>query len=211
MNRITLLLILVVTFSCKDEKKVKTIKELQVVEKQFKVGKQFSDTDFLTISKVKVDLAATEEFENGNQVYNVVRATTTEPAYLASQLIPVIYASEYRVSVFAKKGSKGSRLGLRIQGNYPDRVDAIFDLEQGIIVDYKISQDFEKPLATIEKLSGDWYKCAISAEVAADNVRIILGATSIEKDIWEWEGNTKTLCDVNIIPSSLLIEERLYL
>jgi hypothetical protein len=208
MNRIILLLILVVTFSCKDEKKKETeVAVEEVVEKQYKIVKSFTNEDLGTLTKNRVILELAPDVEFTDAVYNLSRNTITESAYLASGLIPVTYASEYRVSLVVKKGANSNLFGLRLTGNYPDRVDAIFDLDKGTVVEYIVSQDFENPMATIEKLSGDWYKCTLSAEVAADNIRIIMGATGEENKVVSWEGKTKTQGSVYFAPSSLTLEE----
>lgn len=207
MNRIILLLILVVTFSCKDEKKKETEVVIEeVVEKQYKTIKSFSSDGLIGWSKTNVTAEPTTDVEFTDAVYKLSR-NTKDVAYYASGSIPITYASEYRVSVVVKKGSNNNLFGLRISGLFPDRVDAIFDLDKGTVIDYKISQDFENPMATIEKLSDGWYKCSLSAEAAADNVRILMGATSSEKKVTSWEGKTKTRGDVYLIPSSIIVEE----
>ncbi|MDO5975346.1 phage head spike fiber domain-containing protein [Flavivirga jejuensis] len=208
MNRIILLLILVVTFSCKDEKKKETEVATKVVEKQYKTVKIFTSDDLGSWNKNRVNLEPLTDVEF-RDAYRLFRNSVTESAYLTSGLVPVIYASEYRVSVVVKKGTNNNFFGLRLSGAYPDRVDAIFDLEKGTVVDYKTAQDFENPMATIEKLTGDWYKCTLSAEVAADNVRIIMGATSTERNVLSWEGTTESEVDVHIVLSSVTIEELL--
>ena len=83
MNKIILLLILVVTFSCKDEKK----KETQVVtpvtvEKQYKTVKSFTNEDLGALSKTRVNLEPATDVEFTDAVYNLSRNTTTESAYM---------------------------------------------------------------------------------------------------------------------------------
>lgn len=207
MNRIILLLILVVTFSCKDKKKKEIEVAPVVVEKQYKIIKSFLTEDIATWAKTKVSVEPTTDVEFSEAAYRLSRNTITDPAYFSSGLIPVNYASEYRVSVVVKKGSNNNLFGLRISGLFPDRVDAVFDLDKGTVVDYITSQDFENPMATIEKLPNGWYKCTLSAEVAADNVRIIMGATSAEKSVTSWEGKTEVQGDVYFAPSSITFEE----
>ncbi len=208
MKRIILLLILAVVFSCKDEKKKETKAVVEeVVEKQYKTVKNFLSEDIATLTKTRVSLELADEVEYVNPVYHLSRVTTTESAYLSSGLIPVTYASEYKVSVIVKKGSNNSLFGLRISGDYPDRVDAVFDLEKGEVVDYKTAQDFENAMATIEKLPNNWYKCTVGAEVAADNVRIIMGTTDSTRKVTSWEGKTEAQGSVYVVPSSIILEE----
>jgi hypothetical protein len=208
MKRIIVFLILVVVFSCKDKKKKETeVVAEEVVEKQYEIVKNFTHLDLINWSKVRVNAEPVLNKELQDVTYNLSRITSTESAYLSSDLIPVTYASEYKVSVMAKKGDKNSFFGLRITGTYPDRVDAIFDLDKGIVVEYSAAQDFESPMATIEKLSNGWYNCTLSAKVAADEVRIIMGETSKEKKASSWEGKTETTGGIYFSPSSIVLKE----
>lgn len=207
MKKVILLLVLIVTFSCKDEKK-KAIEEApKVVEKQYNIVKSFLTEDVLKWSKTNVSIESTEDVNFSDEVYHLSRNTTTKPAYFASGLTTVTYASEYRVSVTVKKGENNNIFGLRISGLFPDRVDAIFDLEKGIVIENKVSQDFENPIATIEKLFDGWYNCTLSAEVAADDIRIIMGPTGADKKVSSWEGETENLEDIYFVPSSIIFEE----
>ncbi|GAA3656689.1 hypothetical protein [Flavivirga jejuensis] len=72
-------------------------------------------------------------------------------------------------------------MGLRIQGVYPNRVDVVFDLENGKVKGYKGTQDFQNVHTTIESLDDGWYKCSLNLDVAADKIRIILDPTTSEK------------------------------
>jgi hypothetical protein len=208
MKRIIVFLILVVVFSCKDEKKKETeVVVEEIFEKQYEIVKNFTHLDLLNWSKVRVNAEPVLNKELQDVTYNLSRITSTESAYLSSDLIPVTYASEYKVSVMAKKGDNNSFFGLRITGIYPDRVDAIFDLDEGIVVEYSAAQDFESPMATIEKLSNGWYNCTLSAKVAADQVRIIMGETSKEKNASNWEGKTETMGGIYFLPSSIVLKE----
>ena len=206
MNRITLLLILVMTFSCKNEKKRETdVVDKEAVEKKYKIVKSFTNDDLINWKKNRVDLIPVTNIEYNDTPYHLLRNTNTESAYLTSDFIPVTYASEYRVSIVVKKGTNTNLFGLRICGTYPDRVDAIFDLDKGKVVEYKTAQDFANPTAVIERLSGGRFSCTLSAEVSADNIRIIMGATSAKKSVTSWEGRTEIQGDIYFSPSSIII------
>ena len=208
MNRIILVLILVVTFSCKDNKKKESnVVAKEVVEKQYKLIKNFTIDEMELWSKVRVQLKASKEVEYSEAAYNLSRNSETESAYLSSGLIPVTYSSEYMVSIIVKKGTNNNLFGLRISGVYPDRVDAIFDLDKGTVVDFRTAQDFENPEATIVELSDGWYKCTLSSEVSADNIKIVMGATSAEKSITSWEGKSENQGGIFFVPTSVTIEE----
>lgn len=192
--------------ACKNEKKENVITKSS--KKKHEVVMRFNPEDFLKWSKTKVSIESVTN--NTDIVYNISRTTNTEPSYLSSGFIPVKYASEYKLSVNVRKGTYSNFFGLRIMGEYPDRVDAVYDLNKGIVVGYKTAQDFENPKATIENLSNGWYKCTVIAEVAADNIRIIMGATDSEMKISSWEGVTKEKGDVNFMPSSMVLEKEIF-
>lgn len=208
MKKAILLLVLIVTFSCKDEKKKESDAEVpEVVTEQVKLIKSFTSVDLAAWSKVRVNLEPTTDEDFTDEVYKLSRISITESAYLSSNKVPVIYASKYKATIIVKKGTESDLFGLRMSGSYPDRVDALFNLSTGTILDYKSTRDFETPVATIEELPAGWYLCTVSAKVAADDVRIILGATSTEKKATSWEGTTETLGDVYFVPSSIKLEE----
>ena len=147
------------------------------------------------------------EVQSSDITYRIQRATTKESSYLVSGFIPVEYDNTYKASVIVKKGTDCNLFGFRMSGTYPDRVDAVFDLEKGELKAVKKAQDFQNEKATIEDYGNGWYKCTISAQVSTYDIRILLGSTSINKDVSGWEGKTEKLCDVYFVPSSVIIEE----
>lgn len=208
MNKLILLLILVVMVSCKDEKKANPEKEIkETPKKELVVVKSFTTHELGTWTKTRVDLEPADKSETVFDAYHLSRNTTKESAFLSSSIIPVNYGSEYKVTVNAKKGKVGSFLGLRMSGTYPDRVDAIFDLDKGVVLDYKTSRDFENPLVSIENLGNGWYQCSLTAEVAADNIRVLMGATEANKNVLGWEGKTEKAVDILFVPSRVVVEE----
>jgi len=118
------------------------------------------------------------------------RISTEESAFSSSKKISTKAGNIYKLNLVIKKGNKGSLFGLRIQGIYPDRVDAVFDLDKGDVLGIKKSKDFTNESASIEPLENGWYKCSITAQVNSDFVKILFGPTSAEKDIVGWEGKT---------------------
>lgn len=139
--------------------------------------------------------------------YRLKRKSKSEPCFLSTLPLNVISGSNYSITVKVKKGDKGHILGLRLQGVYPDRADAVFDLHTGKLIDVKASKDFSNANANIVSLGDGWYNCTLSANVKGDEITIILGPTSKEKNILGWEGKTPELLDINFIPSSISIEE----
>ena len=95
-------------------------------------------------------------------------------------------------------------LGLRTQGEYPNRVDAIFDLDKGVVKDQSIGGNFKDVNATIKSLGDDWYLCTLSGKIMSSNVKIILGPTISEIDTGAWEGVTNKDCDILTTSLSLI-------
>ncbi len=86
-------------------------------------------------------------------------------------------------------------------------MDAIFDLEKGIVIDEASSSDFKNEDASIVNLGDGWYKCSLSGEIYSEKIRVSLGSTTDKRNVNNWEGTTKNKCDINIVPSSLKLEE----
>tara|TARA_B000000475_G_scaffold269398_1_gene263312 strand:- start:2979 stop:4811 length:1833 start_codon:yes stop_codon:yes gene_type:complete len=140
-------------------------------------------------------------------VYNLSRDNISANAYTVITNNKLNYGRTYSTSIIAKKGKTNNLLGFRTQGEYPNRVDAIFDLDKGVVKDQSIGGNFKDVNATIKSLGNDWYLCTLSGKIMSSNVKIILGPTINETDTGAWEGLTNKDCDIFIIPSSLSIEE----
>ena len=83
----------------------------------------------------------------------------------------------------------------------------MFDLEKGVVKGKSVGGDFENVNAIIKPQGNGWFLCTLAGKIKTNNIRIILGPTTVQKNSDEWEGLTNKDCDVNIIPSSLLVEK----
>jgi hypothetical protein len=106
-----------------------------------------------------------------------------------------------------KKGVTGELFGLRIQGDYPNRVDAIFDLQKGVVRGSNGLLNFENVATNIEEKENGWYKCSISVTILAKDVRVIFGVTNNSRNIETWEASINQNQDLFLIPESLILEE----
>ncbi|WP_299127939.1 inorganic diphosphatase [uncultured Winogradskyella sp.] len=104
------------------------------------------------------------------------------------------------------KKEGNSFLALRIQGAYPDRVDAVFNLDSGKLKNVKKAGRFENENAKIEPLGNGYYKCVLTGKINASNVSLLIGTTSKENKILSWEAKSEDSKSVKIIPSSLKLE-----
>lgn len=152
-------------------------------------------------------LSNTKTKNNNRDIYNLSRVDVSANAYTVIPNNKVNYGQVYKTSILVRKGNQGAYFGLRIQGDYPNRVDAVFDLEEGQVKGQSIGGNFENVKATIKPIGKDWFLCTLVGKINTNNVRIILGPTTGQKNSEAWEGLTNENCDVFIIPSSLLIEE----
>lgn len=216
MKKIILVVVLLITFSCKNEKK--EVKEPKIINKEIVEPVKVQE---IVISESKIPpysnwinngiiISETSENFNGEGVILMSRENGTNSSYTGLNNLMVEYGSTYKVSIIVKKGGVGKDFALRIQGVYPNRVDAIFDLETGKVKEPKISGDdelAEKAKATIESLGNGWYKCSLYSDIFAKYVRVVLGPTKGNLNTTLWETRTGEKSSTYIVPLSLKLEE----
>ena len=211
MKQIILLIAVTMVFSCKNEKKKEQGSVIddkaqssavasEVIESLVLPGKNLWLFNGITFNK-------SELTQDANQSYNVARANTDQSAYTMVTDTPINYGSKYRFSLTAKKGAKGSLIGLRAVGQYQNRIDAVFDLSNGLVKGSRNSGDFIQGNASITPLGDGWYKCTIISELDTDVIKLLFGPTSKSERIVAWESKTTELLDIEIIPESLTLEE----
>lgn len=211
MNRILLFLVLIVTLSCKEKNKVNTTqteeknkvaleKEVPVLKKLILPSHNLWSFNRLLFEKSKLKTDKSDS-------YNIKRASVNETAYATVNDIPVVFGSRYRLSIIAKKGSIGNLFAFRAVGEYPNRIDVVFDLKNGFVNGNKSSGDFITGKAIITPLQDGWFKCSIITEFETDMIKIIFGPTSGLRKTIAWEAKTNDFCDNYIIASSLTLEE----
>lgn len=194
--------------ACKDDKKVtnKAIEQKGITKKEVLTTIKFPV--YPGWGKVGVEITETEEMFSEEKIYIISRSNEdSKSSYAHTQKIPVEYASVYRASIIVKKVENGNLFGIRIAGAYPDRVDAVYNLEEGTVVGVQKTRDFEYESANIEELGGGWFKCSVTAEIAADQVAIYLGPTKGKEHTNAWTVRTTDKCDVYVVPLSLKLEK----
>lgn len=155
----------------------------------------------------KTILFQTAQKFDGQKVYEISRNNTISPSYSVIAIDKVNNRKQYKTSILLKKGDIGTLFGLRIQGDFPNRLDAIFDLANGKVKETSTGGNFDNVKATIKPFGNGWYQCELIGNIKASNVKIILGPTSNERQSRNWEGITSQKCEAYIIPSSLILEE----
>lgn len=94
-----------------------------------------------------------------------------------------------------------------MQATYPSRVDVVFDAKKALVKDVYATDEFKNVNAIIKRLEGDWYECTIISEIFSENIRVILGPTSNERNVKIWEASIKSDVKLTIVPNSITIEE----
>lgn len=206
MKKIILILVFISAFSCKNKKEDSSIEETKVERKI--VLNEVARPDLSTWGKVNIIFENVEENTESKLMYR--KEDYEQSAFVITRKIPVTYNKEYKMSIRIKKGIDGDFFGLRILGEYPDRVDAVFDLHKGVLVGVQKTRDFEDPIAEIQDLGDGWYSCSVSARVIADEVSLIFGPTSKDRPVVSWEAKTESNCNVFVATSSLKLEEITY-
>lgn len=91
-------------------------------------------------------------------------------------------------SQFVKGDGTGGLWGMRIQGTFPNRVDAVFNLAAGTVV-HNSANTWTSPTAGIIPVGNGWYRCWVSA-VSATSARssYVCGPTTLATNGWESSG-----------------------
>lgn len=210
MKKLLLTLLVIISFSCKNEKKTEISSE-EITNKNTKPNEVLEPVllsdDVTTYRKIGVDISEVNEMFLDQNAHLLSRNKDDfKSSYVSTKKVGVKYAEVYKASIIAKKGSVGNLFGMRIAGNYPDRVDAVFNLENGTVKGVEKSRDFENENANIEDLGNGWFKCSVSAEVSADEVMLFMGPTIGNRKANAWTFKTDDACSVKVITSSLTLE-----
>lgn len=93
-------------------------------------------------------------------------------------------------SQFVKQNGSGGLWGMRIQGSYPDRADAVFNLSTGVVA-HNSATTWLNPAAGIEAIGNGWYRCWVSATSATSaKTTYVCGPTTLANNGWEGSGST---------------------
>lgn len=211
MRKFNLVLVLVFVIACKNEKKEKVNSEQEINNEiisntpKVLIDLILPNYPLWTFKGLSFEKSTLKDDLEG--AFNVVRNTTTETSYTMIKDIPVVNNSKHRLSILVKQGNVGCCFGLRIMGNYPNRIDAVFDLDKGVVKETKSTGDFLSGETEIEKLDNNWFRCTLTSKLEVDEVNIIFGPTNNSAQTITWEANTNNLNDIYIIPTSLSLEE----
>ena len=187
--------------------RIKGIYEIEDIKTEANNIERLEPPDIKRWQNNNTILVKTKIKERNKDVYNLSRDNTSANAYTVITNNKISFGQEYSSNILVKKGDSDSFFGFRIQGDYPNRIDAVFDLEKGEVKGKSIGGNFKDVSASIKPQGNGWFLCTLAGKIKTNNIKIILGPTTGQKNSDGWEGLTNKDCDIFIIPSSLLIEE----
>lgn len=104
----------------------------------------------------------------------------------------------YTASAYVKIANTGNYFGLRLQGTYPDRADAKFNLSNGTLVGTTTS-GYTSASGSINNVGNGWYRVTLSATAAGTSVsRVIFGPADSSTSVGSWETGNSTLSDIYV-------------
>lgn len=214
MKKTTVLLLVTLIFSCKGntnksndtENSIEKIAQEEVKED---IISSVAIPDFSKWYNNEITFSDSEESYKNEFSKLISRNNSNKPGYSSIDNLKIFNGSTYRLSVIVKRAGVGKNFALRMQGVYPNRVDAVFDLETGIVKEALISGEgfAENSKAEIESLENGWYKCILYADVFSEYIRVVLGPTTNKLKTGLWETRTGEKSNAYILTSVLLLEE----
>lgn len=112
---------------------------------------------------------------------------------------------KYTITIYAKLGTVSTNFGLRIQGVYPDRGDALFNLSTGTLIGAINGGTNTNTSAIITPAGDGWYKLTLKTQFA-NNISIagiLFGATNIT-NISGWEAPNTVLSNAYVWGAQLV-------
>jgi len=133
---------------------------------------------------------------------SIARGVTNTSVYMAYPMAGQSVGTTYTLSVYAKARSLGGRFGMRIQGSYPHRVDAVFDLATGALIGSQAST-FTGVATTAQSVGNGWYRFTLTGTSATSAMEVVLFGPSATNAVGSWEGSD-ALCDCYVWGAQLV-------
>ncbi len=157
-------------------------------------SENFGGTGWGLFRITKTNNAATAP-NNASTATYLVRNSTTQSAYIQNVLASGS-TGMYAASIFVKAGTVGGRLGLRLQGTYPDRGEAVFNIQTGTIVGTNNGGNWTGTTAEIISLPNGWYQLKLITTAAVSNLAfLVLGPSDSTRTVASWEATSTVLSD----------------
>jgi len=176
--------------------------------KNHKTSTNYKLPGLLDWKQTEISLKKINKKHYGNTVYEIERKNTNKGAYVLIRTTDNAssYGKTNEFSLIVKKADVGGFFGLRIQANYPNRVDAIFDLHKGEVKSIGKVGDFGGELAIIKPMPNGWYKISLRAKSGYGSLKLVFGPTNHENALG-WESATTEKTNAYIDIDSIKFEE----
>lgn len=139
---------------------------------------------------INAALTPTNKKYREDDVFSFARKDTSRISYTLTKFIKNDFKEEYIASFIVKPSTKGDFFAIRIQGEYPNRVDAIFDLTDGKVTGVQRTGDFQKGNASIKKLQKGWYLCTLKTIPKSNIFKIFIGPANGNVGVSNWESKS---------------------
>ncbi len=138
-----------------------------------------------------LDLLPLTKTYKGDTIFNLKRIDTSYISYGITKYVNTDFIEDYSAS-FIVKASKTSHLfAIRIQSEYPSRIDAVFDVLNGNVKGIENTDDFNNGHASIKKLSEGWYQCFLKVKPKTNHFKVIIGIANPNSAILNWESKSE--------------------
>lgn len=132
--------------------------------------------------------------DGSNNASAITRTSTTVNCTI-SRAVLFFIGKSIALSIYAKAKSVSGRLGMRIQGNYPDMASAVFDLNAGTVSNYH-DHNYLNAVAAITPVNDGWYRCSLTVTIAISTCTdVYIGTTDNTKTSYDWEAPISVLSD----------------
>lgn len=143
------------------------------------------------------------KFEKGGQ--KIKRIPNEKGSYVIINDLGFEPNSLYQVSLKVKNNANKDHLGIRMQGVYPNRADAVIDLNKAVVRGKETIGGIELKSCTVDKLKNGWLLVKFTAKTNEDKIKVVFGPTDKNQKVPYWEKPNKNLSSVLIDTSSLTI------
>jgi len=142
---------------------------------------------------------------NGNLTADLVARTSTTLGCNVYQDFASGTSDTYTATIYAKLGTISTNFGLRVQGGYPNRGDALFNLSTGVLIGTSNGGTNTLTSGSITNVGNGWYKLTVTTKFATTltNVRHLYGPSSLTF-INSWEGADGALSNAYVWGAQLV-------
>jgi len=124
-------------------------------------SEDFTQGSYSTISVSKTPNSVVTPFGNTNSTL-VSRLSTIANSYISKTMLTSETRTVWTLSVYAKLGTVSTNFGLRCQGGYPNRGDALFNLSTGTLIGVSNGGTNTSTSGTITPDVNGWYRCTVT-------------------------------------------------